>query len=104
MTSSQQTGHRSDAGAAGVQGQPTHTPRRRSTETKASFKTTEFIVYIVAVIGVLIVSAVVGDTKGGRPDYFLADKAWLYIVILTVGYMIARGLAKSGSHENYDGS
>jgi manganese transport protein len=28
--------------------------------------------------------------------------AWLYIVILTVGYMVSRGLAKSGSRERYD--
>jgi hypothetical protein len=27
---------------------------------------------------------------------------WLYATILTVGYMISRGLAKSGSREPYD--
>ena len=27
---------------------------------------------------------------------------WLYATILTVGYMISRGLAKSGSHDPYD--
>ena len=35
-------------------------------------------------------------------DYFRADKAWWYITLLTIGYMIARGLAKSGSREPYD--
>ena len=34
-------------------------------------------------------------------DAFRADKVWLYITILTVGYMAARGLAKSGSREPY---
>jgi hypothetical protein len=38
----------------------------------------------------------------GRGDYFLADKAWLYIVILSVGYMVSRGLAKSGSRHRDD--
>ena len=28
-----------------------------------------------------------------------ADKVWLYVTILTVGYMISRGLAKSGSRD-----
>jgi hypothetical protein len=31
-----------------------------------------------------------------------ARQAWLYVTILTVGYMISRGLAKSGSREPYD--
>ncbi len=74
---------------------------RRSTETKASFKTTEFIAYVLAVIGVLIASYVV-KTNAHHADYFRADKAWFYIVLLTLGYMISRGLAKSGSREFYD--
>ena len=39
---------------------------------------------------------------GQRVDYFRADKAWWYITLLTIGYMIARGLAKSGSREPDD--
>ncbi|MGC2997913.1 hypothetical protein ACPF8X_05795 [Streptomyces sp. G35A] len=58
---------------------------------------------IAAVVAVLIASMVVGDDEG-HADYFRADKAWLYIVILTVGYMISRGLAKSGSRDPYDES
>ncbi|MFD3875047.1 hypothetical protein [Streptomyces sp. NPDC058623] len=52
-------------------------------------------------IAVLIASMVVGSEDGHR-DYFRADMAWLYIVILTFGYMISRGLAKSGSRDHYD--
>ena len=37
-------------------------------------------------------------------DYFRADKAWFYIVLLTIGYVVSRGLAKSGSREHYNGS
>src|SRR4051794_879423 len=74
---------------------------RRATETKAAFKTTEFVAYIVAVVGVLVASLLV-DSSDGHADYFRADKAWFYIVILTVGYLGSRGLAKSGSREHYD--
>ncbi|MFB9318146.1 hypothetical protein [Cryptosporangium minutisporangium] len=72
-----------------------------STETKASYKTTEFFAYLAAVAGVLIASQVVASTDG-HDDYFRADRAWLYIVILTVGYLISRGLAKAGSRDPYD--
>ncbi|UYQ63208.1 hypothetical protein [Streptomyces peucetius] len=75
--------------------------RRLTTETKSALKTTEFFVYIACVIAVLIASMVVG-TEDNHVDYFRADRAWLYIVFLTVGYMISRGLAKSGSRDHYD--
>lgn len=78
-------------------------PQRLARETKPGFKTTEFVAYVVAVVAVLIASIVVdgngnGDNGGGG-DYFRADRAWLYIVLLTVGYMVSRGLAKSGSRD-----
>jgi len=62
----------------------------RGTETKAAFKTTELIVYALAVAGVLIAAALVDNNFG-------ADPAWRYVTYLTIGYMISRGLAKSGS-------
>ncbi|MGZ6772173.1 MAG: hypothetical protein ACXVGA_06545 [Mycobacteriaceae bacterium] len=67
-----------------------------TTETKKAFKTTELIAYVVVALGVLIASAMVDQNKDGQG--FSADKAWLYVTILTVGYMISRGLAKAGSH------
>ena len=72
--------------------------RRQSTETKASFKTTEFFAYLAAVVGVLIAAGVVDEANAGG---FGAKQAWLYVTILTVGYMVSRGLAKSGSREPY---
>jgi hypothetical protein len=75
--------------------------RTHGDETKPSFKTTELVVYVLAVIGVLIASKVVGD--GGNNDghdYFAADKAWWFITLLTIGYMISRGLAKAGSRSS----
>src|ERR671914_460049 len=68
--------------------------RRESTETKSAYKTTELIVYVLAVLGVLIASAIIDNSFG-------ADPAWRYVTYLTVGYMISRGLAKSGSREPY---
>lgn len=77
---------------------------RRSPETKSAFKTTEFIVYVVSVVGVLIASAVVDATSAGdaNADGFGAQQAWFLVVLLTVGYMISRGLAKSGSRDRFD--
>jgi hypothetical protein len=72
-------------------------PRRAASETKAAYKTTEFIVYIAAVLAVLIASNMVGQDEN-QHDYFPADRAWLYVTLLTIGYMISRGLAKAGSH------
>jgi hypothetical protein len=72
--------------------------RAHGEETKPSFKTTELVVYVLAVIGVLIASAVTGDAgtdNGG--DVFAADKAWWFITLLTIGYLVSRGLAKAGS-------
>ena len=74
--------------------------RRLSTETKASFKTSEMVAYVVTFILLLIAGNTV-EGKDGGADYFAADKVWLYITLLTVGYMISRGLAKSGSRDPY---
>jgi hypothetical protein len=77
------------------------TARRRFPETKAAYKATEFLAYVVMVVGVFVASVVVdgnGDgDNGGGGDYFRADRAWFYVVLLTIGYMVSRGLAKSGS-------
>lgn len=64
-----------------------------TTETKPSFKTTEMIAYVVVFVGILIASAVVDKSDFG------AQEAWFYITLLTIGYMISRGLAKAGSYE-----
>jgi hypothetical protein len=65
-------------------------------ETKGSFKTSEFWIFLAAVAGVLIASYAVG-TNANHSDYFRADKAWWFISLLTIGYLGSRGLAKAGS-------
>ena len=76
-----------------------HRPRRLSTETKAAFKTTEFFAFVAVLIAVLVAAALIDETDAGG---FGARQAWLYATILTVGYMVSRGLAKSGSRDPYD--
>jgi hypothetical protein len=72
--------------------------RRLSTETKAAFKTTEFFAYVVVLAGVLIAGAIVDQGDSGGLG---ARQVWLYATVLTVGYLISRGLAKSGSRDPY---
>ena len=47
----------------------------------------------------LVSAAVVDESNNGGLG---AKQAWLYATILTVGYMVSRGLAKSGSAQPYD--
>ena len=75
-----------------------HVSVRKSTETKAAFKTTELMAYVAAVVGVLIAGAVIDESNAGGLG---AKQVWLYVTILTVGYMVSRGLAKSGSRDPY---
>jgi hypothetical protein len=75
--------------------------RRLTTETKASFKTTEFFAMVAVIVGILISAAVIKGT-GADSDIFTASKAWLYVAIVASAYMISRGLAKSGSNQPYD--
>ncbi len=86
---------RRNAGSAPVRN------RRLSTETKDGYKTSEFIAFVLAVVGVLVASFLV-ETTDNHDDYFRADEAWFYVTLLTIGYMVSRGLAKSGSREPYD--
>ena len=88
------TNHTSDHGTGRTTDR--RSARRVSTETKSSYKTTELIAYVVAVLGVLIASAVVDKSDFGTQE------AWFYVTLLTIGYMVSRGLAKSGSRDFYD--
>jgi hypothetical protein len=47
----------------------------------------------VVFVGILIASAMVDKSDFG------AQEAWFYITLLTIGYMVSRGLAKAGSYE-----
>jgi hypothetical protein len=101
MTSNPQTGNQPQTRPDGRQMAQFSPPEIREIrptgdETKASFKSTEFWIYLAAVGGVLIASDVVG-VNAFHNDYFRADKAWFFIALLTIGYLGSRGLAKAGS-------
>ena len=95
MTTTQNAQNAQHVQPASTRGSDHDQALRVSTETKSSYKTTELIAYVAAVIGVLVASAVVDVTDFG------AQEAWFYVTLLTIGYMVSRGLAKSGSRDFY---
>ena len=65
-------------------------PRRIGwAETKPSFLTTEFYAMIAAIVGTIIA----GESNGSWDDRWV----WQVVGAIAIGYMISRGLAKSGS-------
>ncbi|MFB2554501.1 hypothetical protein [Herbiconiux liangxiaofengii] len=69
--------------------------RRVVTETKAAFKTTEFYVWLLVSVGILIAAAVTDNGDDGQG--FGADHAWQYVAVVTAAYIISRGIAKAGT-------
>ena len=64
------------------------------TETKAGFKTTEFMLAIIAIAGIMIATYVVDADLG-------ANEGWRYATWVAVAYLLSRGLAKAGTREPY---
>ena len=64
-------------------------------ETKASFLTTEFWAMVGSIAAILVAAA--------QADNFDAPQAWTLVAAVVIGYMVSRGLAKSGSaHRDRD--
>lgn len=75
---------------------------RRAAETKAATKTTEFLAYLGVLVAIVVTATLVGDNGAeDGVDLFDARQAMEYITYLTIGYLVARGLAKSGSREHH---
>lgn len=69
--------------------------RYMDVETKPFFLTSEFAVAVAAVAGIAITAA--------TSEAFGAWRAWILVSAVTIGYMLARGIAKSGSRTpSYD--
>ena len=67
----------------------------RRDETKPSFLTTEFYAMVGSIAAILVAAA--------QADNFEAPRAWTLVAAVAIGYMISRGLAKSGSaHRDRD--
>lgn len=76
----------------------TTTVHANENDIKVSARTLEFVLYVLAVVATIITAAVVGDNASENGvDAFDASQAMQYITWLTVGFMVARGLAKSGN-------
>ena len=71
--------------------QASHGGTRMATgdETKNSLKTTEFFA-MVGVIAAILIATKISDSLNDV-------RAWTLIAAVAIGYMISRGLAKSGS-------
>ncbi|CAM3804733.1 hypothetical protein KIPE111705_25880 [Kibdelosporangium persicum] len=78
------------------------TSHRTGAETKPSFKTTEFFVFLASVAAVVITALVVDGSAETGGDPFNAEQALRYITFLAIGYMISRGIAKAGSRSSAD--
>ena len=68
--------------------------RRTFTETKAGYKTTEFIFAIAAIVAVLIATYAEDDSLD-------AADGWRYAAWIAIAYIVSRGLAKLGTREPY---
>lgn len=66
-----------------------------TTETRRSFATSEFWLFIILSVALLFFAC----ESGG--DSFARDDGWRYVTWLSVGYFVSRGLAKAGSFESY---
>ena len=70
-------------------GTPLNVSGRAFDETKLSLKTTEFWAMAGIIAAILVASAVSDSLNDVR--------AWTLVAAVGIGYMISRGLAKSGS-------
>ena len=67
-----------------------HAPASRTQdETKHALKTTEFLAMVGVIAAILIATAVSDSLNDVR--------AWTLIAAVAIGYMVSRGLAKSGT-------
>ena len=68
---------------------PLNVSGRTSYETKLSLKTTEFWA-MAGIIAAILIASAVSDTLGDV-------RAWTLVAAVAIGYMLSRGLAKSGT-------
>jgi hypothetical protein len=67
----------------------------RTPETKEFFKSSEFAIWLITAIGVLI--------AGLSADDIEPSLVWTLITVLSFAYIISRGIAKSGTkHHDHD--
>jgi hypothetical protein len=70
-------------------------PEEYTTETRRSFVTSEFWVFVILSVAIVFFAYESGT------DSFSRDDAWRYVTWLGIGYLVTRGLAKAGSFETF---
>jgi hypothetical protein len=68
---------------------PSSEAGRTQDETKQAFKTTEFFAMVGVIVAILIATAVSDSLNDVR--------AWTLVAAVAIGYIVSRGLAKSGT-------
>ena len=66
---------------------------RRFTETKAGYKTTEFMVAVVFAVACIVAA------YASKTDAFTTTEGWRFASFAIAAYLISRGLAKIGVRE-----
>jgi hypothetical protein len=61
----------------------------RTPETKEFFRTSEFAVWMVVAIGILVAAALTA--------HFGAGRAWTLVTVLSAAYIVSRGISKAGT-------
>jgi hypothetical protein len=69
-----------------------------STGRQSAYITIELILYLLASIGIFITAAVIDES--GTAEGFGASEAWFYVTLLTIGFLLSRGLAKIGGRND----
>ena len=69
-----------------------------STGRQSAYITIESILYLLVTIGIFITAAVIDER--GSAQRFGAAEAWFYVTLLTIGFLISRGLAKIGGRSH----
>ena len=69
---------------------------RSFTETKVGYKTSEFLMMLLFLVGVLIAA------YASSADALSREDGWRFASFVAAAYIVSRGLAKLGTREPYD--
>jgi hypothetical protein len=69
-----------------------------STGRQSAYVTVELIPYVLATLGIFLTAAVIDERDDAQG--FSASDAWFYVTLLTVGFLLSRGLAKLGGRND----
>lgn len=69
--------------------------RVRTPETKPFYLTSEFLVWAICVLGLLIAGLVIDN--GDHGDVLRANTVWILITVISFAYVISRGISKAGT-------